>query len=124
MTQIYTKEKLSGSTDGSPITIVGTGSGTANTIHTAVSGTTAGVYDEVWVYAWNTSSSDVTLTLGIDGYTLPPAIILPGAGTASTDGIKLVLPGIILQNSKVVSAFASSASVIRVVGYVHNITNA
>lgn len=120
MAQIITKNILSGSTDGAPITIVGTASGSANTIHTCTS-STGSDFDEVWISAWNTSSSDVDLTLGIDGFTLPPVITIPGAGTAATDGLRFVIPGLIMRNSKVFSAFASTASVIRVTGYVNEI---
>ena len=48
-----TKRKLTGSTDGQSI-LIGTATGTAaTTIHTAVAGTVAGSYDEVWLYAYN-----------------------------------------------------------------------
>jgi hypothetical protein len=32
-------------------------------VHTAVAGTTAGVFDEIWIYAVNTSASSVKLTI-------------------------------------------------------------
>ncbi len=59
----FTKKKLSGSTDGLAIKVTGTGTGSTVTVHTAVSGTTTGVFDEIWLYANNTSTSAVKLTL-------------------------------------------------------------
>ena len=53
----FTKNKLSGSTDGLAIKLTGNTSGGAVTVHTAVAGTTAGIFDEIWLYANNTSTS-------------------------------------------------------------------
>jgi len=50
------KRKLSGSTDGKPIKVVATATA-GTTIHTAVAGTTAGTFDEIWLYAYNGHSS-------------------------------------------------------------------
>jgi len=56
----YSKELLSGSTQGKQIKVVQTA--TAGTlIHTAVSGTTD--LDEIWLYAVNSSASAVKLTI-------------------------------------------------------------
>ena len=55
-----TKRKLSGSTDGKPILIAATSTpGTA--IHTAVAGTTAGTYDEIWLWVHNTNCLEAKL---------------------------------------------------------------
>jgi hypothetical protein len=51
----FSKKKFSESTDGLPIKIAATDIGSADTIHTAITGTTG--FDEVWLYAQNSSES-------------------------------------------------------------------
>ena len=41
----FNKAKLSGSTDGMAIKVTGTATGSTVTVHTAVAGTTAGVFE-------------------------------------------------------------------------------
>lgn len=114
------KRKLSGSTDGMPIKVAATATaGTA--IHTAVSGTTAGTFDEVWLYAYNGHTSDVALTIEFGGATVPDQNII--STIASKSGLVLIVPGYILQNSKVVRAFAGTANVITIGGWVNTITD-
>ena len=109
------KELLSGSSDGSPIAVAATAT-PGTTIHTAVAGTTAGTYDEVWIWASNISASAVTLTIEFGGVGTSDKIV---TSLPATSGPVLVVPGIPLQNSKVVKAFAGSASVVNVAGYVN-----
>ena len=116
----FTKQKLSGSTDGKAIKVTGTGTGSTVTVHTAVAGTTAGVFDEIWVYANNTSSSAVKLTLEWGTATAADGNI--ELTIAAESGLVLVVPGLILQNSMVVKAFAATADVILLTGYVNAIT--
>lgn len=114
------KRKLSGSTDGMPIKVVATS--TAGTlIHTAVSGTTAGTFDEIWLYAYNGHTSAVTLTIEYGGDTVPDQNIK--VSLASQSGLSLIVPGLILQNAKEVRAFASSANVITLSGWVNTMTD-
>lgn len=112
----FTKNCLSGSTNGKAIKIVQTATpGTA--VHTATSSSSS--WDEVWIYAVNTYSSSVTLTLEWGSYTAPDnniPIVIP-----AYSGILLVAPGFILQNSLAITAFASVANVIMVYGYINNI---
>jgi hypothetical protein len=62
----FTKEKLSGSTDGRAIKVAATA--TAGTlIHEGSA--TATTYDEIWLYAINTSASAVKLTIEWGGTT-------------------------------------------------------
>jgi hypothetical protein len=113
----YSKQLLSGSTNGRGILVAATA--TAGTlIHTAVAGTSA--EDEIWLYAHNTSASAVKLTLEWGGVTSPNDHIEVNIGADGT-GLILVAPGILLQNSLVVRAFASTASVINIFGYVNRI---
>jgi len=113
----YSKQLLSGSTNGRGIKVAATA--TAGTlIHTAVAGTSS--EDEIWLYAHNTSASTVKLTLEWGGTTSPDDLIevtIPVDGT----GLVLVAPGILLQNGLVVRAFAGNANVINIFGYVNRI---
>lgn len=112
----FTKQKLSGSTDGKQIKVAATA--TAGTlIHTAVSGTTD--FDEIWVYAVNTSAAAVTLTVEWGEVTAPDGNLIVSVPAQS--GLLLVVPGLILQNGLVVRAFASTANVINIGGFVNRI---
>lgn len=113
----FTKEKLSGSTNGKQIKVVATAT-TGTTIHTAQSGTT--YWDEIWIYAVNSSTSSVKLTIEWGETAAPDGhveVTLPGES-----GYTLIVPGLILQNSLVVSAFAGTADVILINGYVNRIS--
>jgi hypothetical protein len=113
----YSKQLLSGSTNGKGIKVAATA--TAGTlIHTAVAGTSS--EDEIWLYAHNTSGSAVKLTLEWGGVTAPDDHIEINIGAEGT-GLILVAPGILLQNGLVVRAFASTANVINIFGYVSRI---
>lgn len=114
------KRKLSGSTDGKPIKVVQTATA-GDTIHTAVAGTTAGTYDEIWLYAYNGHTADVVLTIEFGGATVPDQNIVVTIPYKS--GLQLVVPGLILQNGMVVKAFAATANVITISGYVNSITD-
>jgi hypothetical protein len=102
------------------IKVTGTGTGSTVTVHTAVAGTTAGVFDEIWLYANNTSTSAVKLTIEWGTATAADGNI--ELTIAAEAGLVLVVPGLILQNSKVVKAFAGTADVILLTGYVNAIT--
>jgi hypothetical protein len=112
------KAKLSGSTDGRGIKVVATAT-PGTTVHTAVTGTTAGTFDEIWLYAYNSDTVDRTLTIELGGTTAPDdniKVIIP-----ATQGRFLVVDGAILQNSIVVRAFGSVANVLVVTGFVNAI---
>jgi hypothetical protein len=113
----YSKRLLSGSTNGKGIKVVQTATA-GTTIHTAVSG--ASDMDEVWLYAVNSSASGVKLTLEWGEATAPDGNIEMTVDAES--GLTLLTPGLLLQNSLVVKAFAGSANVIIVHGYVNRIT--
>jgi hypothetical protein len=113
----FSKQLLSGSTNGRAIKVAATA--TAGTlIHTAVSGTSA--EDEIWLYAHNTSATSVKLTLEWGGTTAPDDHIEVNIG-AEGAGLILVAPGILLQNGLVVRAFAGTANVLNIFGYVNRI---
>ena len=114
------KRKLSGSTDGKAIKVAATATA-GTTIHTAVAGTTAGTFDEIWLWAYNGHTSDVVLTLEWGGVTVPDQNIIMTIPTKQ--GLTLVVPGFILQNGMVVGAFAGTTNVITITGYAHAITD-
>jgi hypothetical protein len=113
----FSKELLSGSTNGKAIKVAETATA-GTTIHTAVSGTSS--LDEVWLYAHNSSASTVKLTLEWGEATAPDGNIEINIGAEGT-GLVLVSPGILLQNSLVIKAFAGTADVITLTGYVNRI---
>lgn len=94
---------------------------TGDLIH--LTGTSATVIDEVWVYASNTSTSAVKLTVGFGGTSTRSLIeqTIPGEG-----GLFLVVPGLILSGDGVdgseVRGWAGTANVIHITGYVNRIS--
>jgi hypothetical protein len=114
------KRKLSGSTDGKPIKVAQT-STAGTTIHTAVAGTTAGTFDEIWLWAYNGHTADVVLTIEFGGADVPDQNIVVTIPYKA--GLVPVVPGLILQNGMVVKAFAGSANVITLSGFVNAITD-
>jgi hypothetical protein len=113
----FSKQLLSGSTNGKAIKVAATATA-GTTIHTAVSGTAS--FDEVWLYAHNSSSATVKLTLEWGEATAPDGNIEINIGAEGT-GLVLVAPGLLLQNSLVIKAFAGTANVVTLTGYVNRI---
>ena len=112
----YSKELLSGSTQGKGILVAAT-STAGTTIHTAVSGTTD--LDEIWLYAVNAHSADIKLTLEWGEATEPNGNIEITVPTEA--GLMLLTPGLLLQNGLVVKAFAGTANEVVIHGYVNKI---
>lgn len=113
----YSKIPLSGSTQGKGIKVVQTATA-GDTIHTAVAGTSD--LDEIWIYAVNSSTSAVKLTLEWGEATAPDGNI--EASIPGEQGLFLVAPGLVLQNGLVVKAFAASANLVVIHGFVNRIT--
>lgn len=116
-----TRQLLSGSTDGLQIKVTGTGTGSTVTVHTA----DATAEDHIYLYADNDSTSDVLLTLEWGGTTDPDnlmKITIPARGVLGLDGPKQIVPGLPLTNSKVLKAFAATANVIKLSGFVNRMT--
>lgn len=116
----YSKVALSGSTQGKAIKVAATSS-TGTTIH--ATGTSSSIIDEVWLYAYNSSSGPITLTIQFGGTTAVDndiKIDLP-----ATSGLTLVVPGLILTGTgaaaNTVYAYAGTADVITISGYVNRI---
>jgi hypothetical protein len=117
----FTKTKLSGSTDGKAIKITQTATA-GDTIHTGSS--TDADYHEVWIWAVNSSSSAVKLTIEWGEATAPDGNIevsIPGES-----GLVQVIPGLLITGNSgtalVVKAFAATANVVMLHGYVNTIT--
>lgn len=116
----FTKKILSGSTDGKAIKVAQTATA-GTTIHTG--STTTTTLDEVWLYAVNTSTSSVKLTIEWGEATAPDGNI--ELTVAAESGLVLVVPGLLIKGNAtalVVKAFAGTANVICIHGYVNQIT--
>jgi len=111
----FSKVLLSGSTNGKAVKVAATATA-GTTIHTAH----ATALDEIWLYAHNSSASAVKLTLEWGEATAPDGNIEINIGAEGT-GLVLVSPGILLTSSLVVKAFAATANVITLTGYVNRI---
>ncbi len=111
----FSKVILSGSTSGKQIKVAATATA-GTTIHTAH----ASAIDEVWLFAVNSSSTAVKLTIEWGEATAPDGnieVTVPGES-----GYLMVVPGCPLTGSLVVKAFAATANVILINGYVNRIT--
>ena len=113
----FSKTILSGSTDGKGIKVAATA--TAGTlIHTGSA--TAATLHEVWLYAVNSSASDVKLTIEWGEATAPDGNI--EYTVKAENGLYLIVPGLLLKGNATaltIKAFAATANVIVVHGYVN-----
>lgn len=111
----YSKVRLSGSTNGRSVKVAATA--TAGTlIHTAH----ASALDEIWIFAQNTDTTDRKLTIEFGGTTAPDDLFEMPIGAES--GLILVIPGLLLTQSLEVRAFAATANVITINGFVNRIS--
>lgn len=117
----FTKVLLSGSTQGKGVKVVAT-STAGTTIHTT--GTSASVLDEIHLFAYNSSTAKVELTIEWGGTSAPDDNIK--IQVPSKSGLTYVVPGLLLRGNGSsglsVAAFAASANVIVITGYVNRIT--
>lgn len=114
-----TKELLSGNTTGKQI-LVNAVATLGDTIHTA----DAAAFDEIWIWAENHHTADVILTIEWGAVVDPNDLIevkLPLQFTNKKEGPILIIPGFVLTNSLVVTAFASVTDVVTIQGHVHRI---
>lgn len=117
----FVKTTLSGSTQGKGIKVSATAS-TGTTIH--ATGTSSSIIDEVWLYAYNSSTAYVLLTVQYGGTTAVDndiKITLP-----PQSGLTLVVPGLILTGTgaaaNTVYAYADTTNVVTISGYVNRIS--
>ena len=112
----FSKIPLSASTNGKGVLVAATAT-IGTTIHTSGSGTTN--FDELWMYAHNNSSSSVKLTIEYGSGNAQDNIEITLTGES---GLVLVVPGLFLNNSLSVTAFASTTNVITIHGYVNRVS--
>lgn len=117
----FSKVQLSGSTGGRLIKVAQTATA-GTTIH--ATGTSATVLDEIWLYAVNSDTTDRKLTIEF-GNTSSPDDLIEQTITAES-GLILVVPGLLLAGdgttARTVRAFAATANVVLIGGYVNRIT--
>ena len=120
----YSKHTFSGCATDEGGTGIGLAvdSGTFTTIHTTT--TTATTLDEIWLYAMNTHSADLKVTLQFGGSTDPDDLI--EYTVTAESGLVLLVPGLILQGKSstglVLKGAAATGSEVTVFGYVNRIT--
>lgn len=112
----YKKRKLSGSVDGRGIKVATTAS-PGTLVHTALNNISANEWDEVWLRVVNTSGTAVKLTIEWGGTANPDDQI--ELNVPAENGFVEVIPGHVLQNGREVRAFAATANVLVVHGYVN-----
>ena len=116
----FSKIALSGSTDGKMIKVAATATaGTA--IHTG--STTTPTFGDVWLYAVNSSTSAVKTTIEYGGTTSPDDLI--EFTVPAESGLYLIIPGLVIKGNAtalIVRAFAATANVVNIAGYVNRIT--
>jgi hypothetical protein len=112
----YSKNILSGSTNGRQIKVVATASA-GTLIHTAH----ATALDEIWLYAVNDTATDRLLTIQWGGTTATDDDI--EFTVKAQNGLYLIVPGLLLTGGTVVRAFcAAAANAIQISGYVNRIS--
>tara|TARA_R110000824_G_scaffold8173_2_gene37022 strand:+ start:5964 stop:6326 length:363 start_codon:yes stop_codon:yes gene_type:complete len=116
----FTKQELSGSTDGRGIKVTGTATGASVTVHTAQSGTGDNNYDEVFIYANNSHTAGILVTIEFGGVTDPDDLI--EVSVPAQQGLMLIVPGLVLQNSLIVKAWASVANQVSIFGFCNKVT--
>lgn len=105
---------LSGSTSGRPKKVTGTNSAGAVTVHTAISGSTQ--FDYIYLFANNTDSTARLLTLEWGGTTSPDDLIT--VTIPAQHGLYVLTEGHKLNGGLAIKAFAASANVINISGWV------
>ena len=116
----FSKIALSGSTDGRMIKVAQTVTA-GTTLHTGSA--TATTFDEIWLYAVNSSASTVKLNVEWGGVTSPDDLI--EFTVPAEDGLYVIVAGLVIKGNAtplLVRAFAATAHVINIAGYVNRIT--
>ncbi len=116
----YSKITLTGGTVNGRLIKVAATATAGTTIHT---GPAAGIIDELWLYAVNSSASTVKLTIEFGGVSAPDDLI--EFTVPAEDGLYLVVAGLLIKGNAtalVVRAFAATANVVMIGGYVNRIT--
>ena len=112
------KQVLSGSTSGRLIKVAATGT-PGTIIHTAGSVTGTDNWDEVWLWAVNTTTVSEKLTIEWGSTTAPDDNI--ELVLSPENGLITIIPGMVLQNALLVRAFAAQANVVSLGGFINQI---
>lgn len=116
----FSKLTLSGSTGGMPVLVTATAS-TGTTIH--ATGTSATALDEIHLFAYNSDTAPISLTIQFGGTTSPDQDVK--LSIPPQTGLTYVVPGLLLagtgSDARTVYAYASIASKITISGYVNRI---
>lgn len=116
----FSKVHLSGSTGGRLIKVAATATA-GTTIH--ATGTSSATIDEVWLYAVNSDTTDRKLTIEFGDTSAPDDLI--EFTVKAENGLYLIIPGLLLSGTgaaaRTIRAFAATANVICIGGYVNRI---
>lgn len=112
----YRKRQLSESNKGRGIKVSATAS-PGTLIHTALDNVAANDWDEITIRAINTSGSAVKLTIEWGGTTSPDDLI--EVTIPAESGLVDVIPAHVLNNGAEIRAFAATADVIVLHGFVN-----
>ena len=115
----YSRQLLSGSTNGKPIPVAATAT-PGTTLHAAVAGTTG--YDEVYAWASNVTNASATLTIEWGGTTDPGNHMVKAISIPANSPPIPIITGQVLNNGMTVGAFSGAASAINITGYVNRIS--
>lgn len=115
---VFSRQLLSGSTNGRPIPVAATAT-PGTLLHTAVGGTSA--FDEIYLYVSNVTGAAATLTLEWGGVTDPGDHAVKQLSIAANSGPTLVAAGLVLNNGLAVRAFSGAASALNITGWVNRI---
>lgn len=114
----YSRQLLSGSTDGKGIPVAATAT-PGTLIHTAISGTSA--FDEIYIWVSNVTTAAATLTIEWGGVTDPGNHMVKAFSIPANSPPIPVATGQVLHNGMVVRAFSGTASALNIIGYVNRI---
>ena len=120
----YSKEFFTGSAtdEGGTGIALAVDSGTFTTIHTTPTTTTT--LDEIWMYAVNSHSADLKVTIQFGGVEEPEDYI--ETTVTAESGLVLLVPGLILQGKastgQIILGAAATGDEVAVYGYVNRIT--
>lgn len=116
----YTKQLLSASTGGTAIKIAATAT-PGTLLHETQ--TSDNIYDEIWLYAYNSHTASIELTIEFGGTTSPDHQIK--ASIPSKSGLTLIAPGLVISGTgsaaRAVRAFAGTTNLITISGFVNRI---
>lgn len=107
----FSKILLSGSTDGRAIRIASLAA-PGTLIHQSQALTTG--FDEIWLYGQNNSVNDVLVTILFGGNQPEDRITMTVPGQV---GLYLIVPGLAINNSVQINAFASTLDVVSIFGF-------